>query len=275
MKKSELLEVLEAQGISPGKDRGQNFLIDENLLNAMVGEMDLQPGEKILEIGPGLGVLTRKMLAADCKVTAVEIDRKIQSYLESNIEHDNFTLVKGDACRVDYKEILDLPTKFRCLANLPYAISSIFVSRMLELESRPDEMFFLVQKEMAERLAAPPNCKSYGYLSVRCQSIYDIKILRKVPPSVFHPPPKVDSAFISLKLKSDLPANLFNELSRFSKCAFSQRRKKAIKLCQSILPKDRLLEIFEELEINPDARAENISVEQYLKIAKVLAADEQ
>jgi len=177
MKKAELLQTLENYGIAPSKSRGQNFLIDNNLLEAMCRSMDINPGETILEVGPGAGVLTREILAKGAIVHAVEFDFAIQRYLSDNLHHKNFTLHKGDACKVDYREILDLPKTFRCLANLPYAISSIFISIMAELESPPTEMFFLLQREMAERLAADNSTKNYGSLSVRIQALYDVKIL--------------------------------------------------------------------------------------------------
>ena len=146
MKKAQLLETLEKYGIAPSKSRGQNFLIDNNLLDAMCRSMNIVPGETILEVGPGAGVLNQRNAEQGGIVHAVEFDFAIQRYLSENLHHENFTLHKGDACKVDYKEILDLPKHFRCLANLPYAISSIFISIMAELESPPTEMFFLLAK---------------------------------------------------------------------------------------------------------------------------------
>ena len=271
MKKQELLATLEKYGITPTKARGQNFLIDENLLNAMVSDMDLQSGEKVLEVGPGAGVLTNKMIQAGCNVHAVELDNKLHQFLSETHNEENFTLVHNDACKVNFEEYLNLPDDFRCLANLPYAISSIFVAKMLELSTPPLEMYFLVQKEMADRVCAPANCKDYGCLTVRSQALYACKILRKVPPSVFHPPPKVDSAFLKMALKPVRPSRrVFKFLSTFTKIAFSQRRKKAMKLLSAKYDKALLTEAFEACGVSIDTRAENITVEQYIALSEYL-----
>jgi 16S rRNA (adenine1518-N6/adenine1519-N6)-dimethyltransferase len=271
MKKAQLLETLEKYGIAPSKSRGQNFLIDNNLLDAMCRSMAIKPGETILEVGPGAGVLTREMLNQGGIVHAVEFDFAIQRYLSENLSHENFTLHKGDACKVDYNEILNLPKEFRCLANLPYAISSIFISIMSELESPPSEMFFLLQREMAERLAADQATKNYGSLSVRIQALYDVKILRIVPPEVFFPPPKVQSAFVTLKIKNAPPApKILKKLNTIVKAAFSQRRKVAFKLMKgSAGPK--LADAYDELKLDSKVRAEHISINQYLRMAEILS----
>ena len=128
MNRNELIEVLGKYGIHPSKAKGQNFLVDQNMLDAMVRSMNLKEGEQILEVGPGTGVLTRMMLQAKCELTSVETDKKLHKYLTENLQEPNFTLVYGDACKVNYDEIIDYSRPFRCIANLPYAISSIFSS---------------------------------------------------------------------------------------------------------------------------------------------------
>ncbi|EDM25859.1 Dimethyladenosine transferase [Lentisphaera araneosa HTCC2155] len=272
MKKAELLSTLEKYGIAPAKSRGQNFLIDNNLLDAMCRSMDIQAGETILEVGPGAGVLTREMLKLGGIVHAVEFDFAIQRYLSENLEHEKFTLHKGDACKVDYKEILDLPREFRCLANLPYAISSIFIAIMSELESPPLEMYFLLQREMAERLAADNSTKNYGSLTVRVQALYDVNILRIVPPEVFFPPPKVQSAFVTLKLKENPPSpKVLKKLNSIVRAAFSQRRKVAFKLMKGTAG-PKLEEAYETVGLDRKARAEQITIEQYIQLAETLLA---
>ena len=270
MKKAELLTTLEKYGIAPAKSRGQNFLIDSNLLDAMCRSMDIQKGETILEVGPGAGALTREMLELGGIVHAVEFDFAIQRYLTENLQHPNLTLHKGDACKVDYKEILNLPREFRCLANLPYAISSIFISIMSELESPPSEMYFLLQREMAERLAADNSTKTYGSLTVRVQALYDVKILRIVPPEVFFPPPKVQSAFVTLRIRKNPPSKkVLTKLNAIVRAAFSQRRKVAFKLMKGTAGPN-LAQAYLDLDLNPKARAEHISVDQYIQLAEAL-----
>lgn len=271
--KAELLKALAAYNIAPSKYRGQNFLVDPNMLQAMVDSMNLKPGELVLEVGPGCGVLSSAMLEAGCILHSVELDHGIQRYLKDNLDHENFTLHCGDACKEDYETMLQLPREFRCIANLPYAISSIFVARMIELNSPPTEMYFLVQKEMAERVASEHSRGDYSALSVRVQAMYEVKILRNVPPGCFHPPPKVMSAFISMSLKQERPSNLVNrKIKALTRTAFAQRRKVALKLLTGIAPKERLQELYAEFNIRLDARAEHISVEQYISLATALCA---
>ena len=271
MNRSQLIEVLAKYGIHPSKAKGQNFLVDQNMLDAMVRAMNLQAGEQVLEVGPGTGVLTRMMLDAGCNLTSVETDKKLHLYLTENIENPNFTLVFGDACKVNYDDIVDYSKPFRCIANLPYAISSIFIARMTELPNPPTEMYFLLQKEMAERFSAKPHTKKYGSLTVRAGALYDSKIIRKVPPQVFHPPPKIDSSFIYMKIKENIPGKdvlaIHNKIVR---AAFSQRRKKAFKLISSAFKNIDLEAGFSFAGISKDDRAEHIDIPQYLKLAEFI-----
>jgi len=269
--RNELIEVLGRYGIHPSKAKGQNFLVDQNMLAAMVRSMNLQQGEQILEVGPGTGVLTKLMLEAGCDLTSVETDKKLFQYLTENVNPPNFKLVFGDACKVNYDDIIDYSRPFRCIANLPYAISSIFIARMTELPKPPTEMYFLLQKEMAERFSAQPNTKKYGSLTVRAGVLYDSKILRKVPPQVFHPPPKIDSSFIYMKLKEAYPpADVLKVMSRVVRTAFSQRRKKAFKLISSSFNKGDMSEMFKSCGITENDRAEHISIDQYVKLSGLI-----
>ena len=271
MNRNELIEVLGRYGIHPSKAKGQNFLVDQNMLAAMVRSMNLQQGEQILEVGPGTGVLTKLMLEAGCDLTSVETDKKLFQYLTENVNTPNFKLVFGDACKVNYDDIIDYSRPFRCIANLPYAISSIFIARMTELPKPPTEMYFLLQKEMAERFSAQPNTKKYGSLTVRAGVLYDSKILRKVPPQVFHPPPKIDSSFIYMKLKEAYPpADVLKVMSRVVRTAFSQRRKKAFKLISSSFNKGDMSEMFKSCGITENDRAEHISIDQYVKLSGLI-----
>lgn len=271
MNRSELIEVLGKYGIHPSKAKGQNFLVDQNMLDAMVRSMKLQEGEQILEVGPGTGVLTRMMLQAKCELTSVETDKKLHKYLTENLQEPNFKLVFGDACKVNYDDIIDYSKPFRCIANLPYAISSIFIARMTELPSPPTEMYFLLQKEMAERFSAKANTKKYGSLTVRAGVLYDSKIIRKVPPQVFHPPPKIDSSFIHMKIKDEIPSReILQILNKVVRAAFSQRRKKALKLISAAFKKYDFEKAFESAGVELNARAEHIEIPQYIKLAEFI-----
>ena len=273
MNKKELLATLEAFGMRPGKILGQNFLIDNNLLDFIVRTAMPEKGEVILEAGPGFGALTRPLLESGAEVYAIEFDRRLCEYLRDNIKEANFHLIEGDACRVDIASIIPKGKKFRAIANLPYSISSIFTARLLELPEPPKQMVFMLQKEMAERLAAAPNTKDYGSLSVRAQQIYDVKILRKVPPQVFHPRPRVDSAIagFTLREREDMPDfDLRMRLSGISKVTFAQRRKKILKPLATAYGQEKVEKALEKLNISIHARPGELNVEQYEELAKLL-----
>ena len=152
MNKQQLLAALESIGMRPGRGLGQNFLLDGNLLDAIVRLGKPQKGEIILEVGPGFGALTRRLLKTGAQVYAVEFDHRIAGYLRKNLPQENFHLTEADACRVNYQELLPPGEPFRAIANLPYSISTIFIARMLDLPDPPREMFFMLQREMGERL---------------------------------------------------------------------------------------------------------------------------
>ncbi len=269
MKKSELFKIIEPLGFHPGKMLGQNFLIDDNMLDFIVRSANPQKNELVLEVGPGFGALTKRLIDFGSKVTAIEFDHRICDYLRKTFTTDNFTLIEGDVCKVNLEEILQ-GCEFRSIANLPYAVSSPFLGILLQLSKPPKEMIFMLQKETAERIAASPSSKAYSALSVRTQLIYDVKILRKVPPQVFYPQPKVESAIVQFVRKSQIPEIEFRkELELFTKLAFSQRRKKMIKALQTIYPKDILLDAFKSLNLKEDIRAEKLSVKQFIDLLKL------
>lgn len=271
MKRQDLIKVLAEYGIQPSKAKGQNFLVDKNMLDAMVRGLNLTTGERVLEVGPGAGVLTRIIIEAGCQLTSIETDVKLHKYLTENLIAPNFELVFGDACRVDYSKIFEPGEKFRCIANLPYAISSVFIAKMLDLKTPPTEMYFLLQKEMAERFSAKVDTKKYGSLTVRAGAMYESKILRTVPPGVFHPPPKVDSAWIHMKQKESIPKPaVLKVLNKLVRASFSQRRKKAKKLISQQFSSELVTSIYSSMDLDEGIRAENLSIEQYVEFAEKL-----
>jgi 16S rRNA (adenine1518-N6/adenine1519-N6)-dimethyltransferase len=270
MNKAELLEILEEYNFHPGRFLGQNFLLDANLLDWIVRTIDPQPGELILEAGPGFGALTHGMLDAGAEVHAIEFDRRICEYLNKNMRQENFHLFEGDACRVDLDEITG-GRDFRAAANLPYSISSVFIARLVNLAKPPREMIFMLQKEMGMRVSADINTRNYGSLSVRAQAVYDIKLLRKIPPQVFFPPPKVDSAIVRFIRKEEVPSvERRRRLDRVVKDAFSQRRKKMFKVLSKGRDAQQLENAFNTLGISFDARPGSLTTEKFLELADAL-----
>lgn len=267
--RSRLLEELAKLGIEPSRRLGQNFLIDRHQAEAIVRCAAPKPGEHILEIGAGTGALTRLLRATGAKITAIEYDHRLAGYLRTLFQADpDVHIVQEDAARIQWDKLLG-HAPYRCIANLPYAVSSPIIAGLLTAENRPRAMQFLLQRETAERLASPPGSRTYGSLSVCVQAVYQPRILRRVPATVFWPVPEVASALLQLTLREQVPTpESLQHLSRVVKAAFSQRRKKMLPLLRSRFPdSDLSAALLEQLEISPDVRAEQLSFAQFLQIS--------
>lgn len=275
MNKKELIQALESLGMRPGRGLGQNFLLDSNLLDWIVRNSGSNTGDRILEVGPGFGALTEKMLAAGLKVTAIEFDHRLADYLKNKFgSNPDFSLIEADACKVDYDNLFPPGQFYRAVANLPYAISSVFIAKMLECINPPETMFFMLQKEMGERLAADCGTKAYGALSVRTQLLYKVVIEKIVSPQVFCPPPEVDSALVSFKLvhKMPLPSGVAKIFTPLVKALFNQRRKQIGKiLSQVINSKERSVKILEQCGFSADLRPDKLSVSDFISLAAAIA----
>jgi 16S rRNA (adenine1518-N6/adenine1519-N6)-dimethyltransferase len=272
MNKKELLKELDKMGMRPGRGLGQNFLIDNNLLDWIVRRNAPVEGEEILEVGPGFGALTRKLLEYNTFVTAVEFDHRIAEYLRRELAVSNLKLIEADACHVDYAELFPAGKKFRSIANLPYSISTIFIAKMLELENAPVEMFFMLQKEMGERLAATPGSKAYGALSVRCAFRYDVKIEKLVPPEVFFPAPEVESVLVSFKLKKESTNDiaLLKRATGIVKSLFLQRRKQMGKILASSYGRENVEKALEKVGLTWETRPDKVPYEKFIELASAL-----
>ena len=273
MNQTQLLQALEKIGMRPGRGLGQNFLTDRNLLDSIVRIAKIQPGDRILEAGPGFGALTELMLQAGAKVWSIEFDHRLAEYLRQNLKHENFTLIEDDAVRTNLFALMG-NEPFSSVANLPYSISSIFVTRLLDLPNPPQKMVFMLQKEMAMRLAAVPGIKNYGSLSVRTQLLYDVKIAKTVPPEVFTPPPEVDSAIAVFELKKNRPApEVARLLNGLVKVAFAQRRKQLGKVLGNNYGKELVANAFAKLNIPHEIRPEKLTVEDFVRLTETMFAD--
>jgi 16S rRNA (adenine1518-N6/adenine1519-N6)-dimethyltransferase len=276
MNKKELIAALESLGMRPGRGLGQNFLLDGNLLDWIIRNSGAQSGDNVLEVGPGFGALTEKMVDAGFNVTAVEFDHRLAEYLRKKFNgRENFKLIEADACKVDFDELFPVGTPYRAVANLPYAISSVFIARMLDCSNQPESMFFMLQKEMGERLAAACATKAYGALSVRTQLFYDVNIEKIVPPQVFCPPPEVDSALVSFHLNhsSRLDLQTGKVFSQLVRALFNQRRKQIGKLLGQLLSsRESTAQILEQCSLTPDLRPDKLTVSDYIKLAEAVTA---
>lgn len=276
MNKQELFDALDSLGMRPGRGLGQNFLLDGNLLDFIVRAAKVSANMNILEVGPGFGALTHKMLEAGANVYSIEFDRRLADYLRRTVESDHFHLIEGDACKVNFVDELPKDEPFCSVANLPYAISSVFIARLLELANPPKSCFFMLQKEMAQRLAAGISNGNYGALSVRAQMLYDFKIVRIVPPEVFYPPPAVESALLQGVLRENRPTEEVRKLVDWlARIAFGQRRKKMTNTLGKFYGNEKIIEMLTSMGLSPDARPENLTVENYITMAKTLGKPEK
>ncbi|MBO4304390.1 MAG: ribosomal RNA small subunit methyltransferase A [Lentisphaeria bacterium] len=274
MIRSRLLELEKELGIVPSKKMGQNFLVDEQFAAWIVRQAEIREGENILEVGPGFGALTSLLLAAGARLTAIEFDRKIAAWLRKMfVNSKNFTLIEGDACKVDLDEVFGEGVPFRVVSNLPYSCGSVFLANTLSLKNPPSEMIVMLQKEVAERFSASPGTESYGSFTVRLQVLYETEILKIVPPDVFCPPPDVDSAILRLKRKKDLlPLPVLKVFNDLVKSSFAHRRKKMLKQACAFFPRERVLEAMLLAGVDPDIRAEKVTLDEFRKMAFSLSS---
>jgi 16S rRNA (adenine1518-N6/adenine1519-N6)-dimethyltransferase len=277
MNKKELIDALESLGMRPGRGLGQNFLLDSNLLEWIVRNSGAVENDNVLEVGPGFGALTEKIIDAGFNVTAIEFDHRLAGYLRKKFAaKDNFTLIEADACKVDFDELFPEGTNYKAVANLPYAISSVFIAKMIECKNPPESMFFMLQKEMSERLAAKSGTKAYGALSVRTQLLYDVAIDKIVPPQVFCPPPEVDSALVSFKLHGNNPL-IQDELKIFStlvRSLFNQRRKQLGKILGQLTSKEISAELLAKCGFSTEIRPDKLTVDDYTKLTREIICKE-
>jgi 16S rRNA (adenine1518-N6/adenine1519-N6)-dimethyltransferase len=250
----------------------QNFLADVDVLEAILAEADPRPGQRILEIGPGLGLLTAGLLDAGAEVTAVELDRGLAAFLrerfEEPIEAGRLRLVEGDALDQELTRLVEPP--FEVVANLPYHITSPILHRLLGETPRPERLVLMVQREVAERIAAPPGGMSY--LSVFVQYHAKVRIAFEVPPEAFEPEPAVRSAVIVVEPypADDRLSNADAEdaLWRLVQASFRERRKMLHNVLSRQLPVDpaTVSAALEAAGIAPDRRPQTVAVGEWLKL---------
>jgi 16S rRNA (adenine1518-N6/adenine1519-N6)-dimethyltransferase len=251
----------------PRKRFGQNFLTDKHLIHAILRCFNAKATDNVIEIGPGLGALTKPLLHQLNQLTAIEIDMDLHAYLSDMPEAQaKLHLIRADALSVDFKQFGE---QQRIIGNLPYNISTPLLIRLLQVTPLILDMYFMLQKEVVQRLAAPPGSKTYGRLSVMAQYYCEVSELLHVPPMAFHPQPKVDSAVVRLVPYPISPYTEieFSTFERLVAQAFSMRRKT---LANNLKPLMSAVDLT-HLEIDPGLRPEQIAVAEYVKIAEFLS----
>ena len=274
MTKKKLIQLLVDLDLRPSRKLGQNFLIDNNILDIIAGHAATAATGNFIEIGAGTGVLTER-LAALGRVTAIEYDNRLAEYLQNRFSrNDQVTIVHKDAVRLDYDQLADGP--YDCIANLPYAASTAILGRLMATANRPAFILVLLQREMAERLTAEPRSKAYGSLTVRLRSCYDVKIVKQVSANVFWPIPEVDSSLVAMRIRDDAAdCDLSRRLSKLTRLACSQRRKKLPGVLARHYHPSTVVESFDRFGIDTDIRADALPIADYRRLAQALPAPEQ
>ncbi len=219
--------ILKTFNIHMSKKLGQNFLIDADIVRGIVDAADIRPGERVLEIGPGIGTLTQGLAEAGAEVTAVELDKKLPAVLAKTLEgYENVRIVQGDILKVNIPEIMG-SEPFKVAANLPYYITTPIIMTLLERRLPISRLVTMVQKEVADRMVAEPGTKAYGALSVAVQYYTQPHVELDVPPRSFIPAPEVDSVVIVCDVREEPPVTVADEklFFRVVRAAFGQRRK--------------------------------------------------
>lgn len=267
----------ERDGFTPKISLGQNFILDPALQDALVADAQVGPESQVLEIGAGSGTLTRALAQRARRVLALEIDGRLESVLRENLaDTPNVELVMADAMETDLGALCRerLPGPFQVVANLPYYITTPLLTRLLFLDPRPASISVMVQKEVGEKMMAPPGGKAYGPLAVFCAHAAQVTRKRLVPASAFSPPPQVDSAFMHLALYPDQTPEDGKErlFRRVVRGCFAMRRKTVANNLQSAfqLSRPEALSCLEGAGIAPTARAESLPLSAFAALTQEL-----
>lgn len=272
----ELKILLERYGFKFTKSLGQNFLVDQNIVEKIVREGNIS-NENVLEIGPGIGTLTREIAKSAKKVVAVEIDEKLRPILNETIGPlDNVEVIFSDILKVDMDKLSKEKfngESFKVVANLPYYITTPILIYLLKSNSNIKELIVMMQREVAERIVADIDNKQYGSISVFLKYFGDSKIIMNVPNTVFIPRPKVGSSVIKLTVNEKEKEVSIESLEKVLKAGFQMRRKTILNSLSSGLgrEKDEIRIILQELNLKENFRAENLTLDDYINLALKLS----
>jgi 16S rRNA (adenine1518-N6/adenine1519-N6)-dimethyltransferase len=268
--------LLEKYGLRAKRSWGQNFLGDVGILDAIAALAVPRAGEPIVELGAGLGHLTARLVARGGRVVAVERDRDMARVLRGELG-DRIRLVEADAARLDVRALdaAGADGRTAVVGNIPYHLTSPILFALLDQADAVSRAVLLVQREVAERLAASPGTKAWGLLSVLLQQRADVRIARIVPPGAFHPPPKVESAVVVAEMRAGAPAAPDPaRFRRLVKAGFAQRRKTLRNALQAarIAPREALERGLARAAVDPARRGETLSVAEWEALDRELAA---
>ncbi len=273
-------DIAERFGFGFSKGLGQNFLLDAGVLDKIADAAEIDEG--VLEIGPGFGVLTKRLCEEGKKVVSVEIDKRLIPILDFTLsEFDNVKIVEKDILKTDVKELIKTEfgdAKISVAANLPYYITTPIITRLIEEKLPLKNIVVMVQKEVAERICAKPGKKDYGAISVMCQYYTNPRLVTIVPAGSFYPAPKVDSAVLCMEVCEEPNIKVQDEKMFFKvvKAAFSQRRKTLLNCLSSGFSADKqtISGILENIGIEPSVRGEKLGLAEFARIADAFSEAE-
>jgi len=277
---SVIKEILSESGFKFSKSLGQNFLTDENVLDKIVSGALIDSQTNVIEIGPGFGTLTQRLCMAAKKVVCIEIDQSAIPILQENLsDFDNLKIINADVLKTDMKKIIEEEFdggSVKIAANLPYYITTPIIMSILEARLGVDSLTIMIQKEVADRIAAKPSTKDYGALSLAVNYYSVPQIITTVPPSAFIPQPKVASTVIKLAMREKPPVDLLDERIFFKtvKAAFGQRRKTLVNALSNSpaigLGKETVGEVLRKCAIDEKRRGETLSIEEFADVANAI-----
>lgn len=266
-----------SESIRARKSLGQNFLVDAGFQRKIVEALDIQPGDTIVEIGPGQGALTQHLVERAARVTAVELDDRLAPLLRERFAgHPGFSLIHGDALQFDPRDHGLDPATLKMVGNIPYNITTPLLFHLLERDRRPQRLVVMVQKEVAQRIAAPPGNSDYGALTVGIQSIAQVERLFTVPRGAFRPVPGVDSAVVRITPHEPPPLSADEEadLRILTRTLFAWRRKQLQKILRASplyeLPAEVLQAVLAESATPPDVRPETLGTDRLVALVRGL-----
>ena len=278
---STMAKIREKHGFRHSKSLGQNFLSDIHIIEDIVDGSDIEPEDLVIEIGPGMGVLTAAAAERAGKVIAVEIDKKLIPILKETLaEYDNVEIINADIMKTDLTEIVEANRpadggKVRVIGNLHYYITTPIIMKLLEESVPADSITIMMQKEVADRIKAGPGGKDYGALTVAVGFYCTITHVADAPKEVFVPRPKVDSTVIRLDLRKECPVDLIDQKIFFEtvKGGFGQRRKTLLNSLTGVrgLPKPEIADALDAAGIDPKRRAETLSLDEFAAVANEIA----
>lgn len=263
----EIRDALDAAGVMPSRQLGQNFLCDPNMARWITDQLDAGPGDTVVEVGPGTGALTEHLVGKVRRLVLVEFDSRLAAWLKVRFAGEPGVEVHhADAVKFDARTLFQhRPVKF--LGNLPYSCGGAILRNFLSRPNPYDRAVVMLQKEVIERLAAGPRTKEYGVLTLRVQSEWEVRPLRTVPPEAFHPRPQIDSSVaLLLPRGKELPAFDARRFDELIRRGFAQRRKQMGKHMPENPPWD---EVCRRIDASPTARAEELSLGQWIELARI------